>query len=65
MQRHLSVARDLPSEEEVNMSNQLELLILQALLKQGELAGKRPSPLPYLPPTLAKNAQMVLVEGNG
>ena len=47
------------------MSNQLELLILQALLKQGELAGKRPSPLPYLPPTLAKNAQMILVEGNG
>ena len=64
MQRHLSVARDLPSEEEVNMTNQLELLSLKVCM-EGELAGKRPSLLPYLPPTLAKNAQMVLVEGNG
>ena len=65
MQRHLSVACDLPSEEEVNMSNHLELLSLKECMAHGELAGKRPSPLPYLPPTIAKNAQMVLVEGNG
>ena len=46
------------------MSNQLESLSLKVCM-EGELAGKRPSPLPYLPPTLAKKAQMLLVEANG
>ena len=43
----------------------LEALSIGALLKTG-LAGKRPSPLPFLPLSRhAKNAQMVLVESNG
>ena len=64
MHRNLSVACDLPTEEVYTMSS-LELLSLAALLESGTLSGKRPSPLPFLPPRLAKNAQMVLVESSG
>ena len=65
MHRNLSVACDLPTEKEVYKMSSLESLSLATLLKSGTLSGKRPSPLPFLPPQLAKNAQMVLVESSG
>ena len=60
--------RDAKKTQQVNMmSNELELQTncVEVSLKNGQLAGRFPSPLPFLPPLLAKNAQMVLVESHG